>query len=260
MSNIKIMVAAHKKFAMPEDRKLYLPVLVGASRNYTEGIDFQRDDDGENISYKNPNYNELTAVYWGWKNLDNVDAVGLVQYRRLFSSSDNRGKNSPLSKMEVEKLLKYNDVILPKKRNYFIETNRSHYIHAHEEIPLIELEKVIRSKYPDYLKSFEVVMKNHKAHMFNMFIMNKKYFNSYSFFIFNVLRDLESKIDIDSYSDQEARVYGYLSELLMDVWILSNKVKYVEVPWYQVGEKHTIKKLTYFIFRKFGFKKGDTHF
>ena len=80
---IKILVAAHKKFPMPEVEG-YLPVLVGAKKNYKPDIPYQRDDEGENISEKNPNYNELTAIYWAWKNLKDVDAVGLVHYRRLF--------------------------------------------------------------------------------------------------------------------------------------------------------------------------------
>ncbi|MCC3238524.1 DUF4422 domain-containing protein, partial [Pediococcus acidilactici] len=87
--DIKIMVAAHKEFPMPKERELYLPVLVGAKRNYKPRIDYQRDDDGENISEKNPNYNELTAIYWAWKNLD-ADAVGLVHYRRFLSKKRKR--------------------------------------------------------------------------------------------------------------------------------------------------------------------------
>jgi len=258
MSNIKIMVAAHKKFKMPSDRGLYMPVLVGAARNYREGIDFQRDDDGENISSKNPNYNELTAIYWAWKNLNNIDAIGLVHYRRLFASRSNR--NVPIQKNEVEELLKHNDVILPKKRHYYIETNESHYIHAHNEVPLIELERIIDNNYPSYSEAFNIMLKSRKAHMFNMFIMEKKRFNSYSKFIFSVLSDLEKKIDIKDFSIEEARVYGYLSELLMDVWIIKNNIQYTEVPWYQVGNKHYFKKMIYFILRKFGFKKGKTHF
>ena len=80
------MVAAHKQFPMP-NKDGYMPVLVGATRNYKPEISYQRDDDGENISVKNPNYNELTAVYWAWKNLKNVDAIGLVHYLSLFFDS-----------------------------------------------------------------------------------------------------------------------------------------------------------------------------
>ena len=71
------MVAAHKQFPMPK-KDGYMPVLVGAVRNYRPEINYQRDDDGENISVKNPNYNELTAVYWAWKNLKDVIILKLI--------------------------------------------------------------------------------------------------------------------------------------------------------------------------------------
>lgn len=141
---------------MPEDRSLYLPVLVGATKNYRPGINYQRDNVGDNISIKNPNYNELTAVYWAWKNLENMDAIGLVHYRRLLSLKSNR---TPINKSEVESLLRDYDLILPKKRKYYIETNYSHYIHAHQREPIDELRKVISEDYPRYLEAFDDVMK-----------------------------------------------------------------------------------------------------
>lgn len=116
------MVAAHKQFPMP-NKDGYMPVLVGATRNYKPEISYQRDDDGENISVKNPNYNELTAVYWAWKNLKNVDAIGLVHYRRFFFDSKPYSLENVISIKKVNQLLQKYDVILPKKRNYYIETN-----------------------------------------------------------------------------------------------------------------------------------------
>ena len=47
------------------DAEGYMPILVGAAKNYKPEIEYQRDDEGENISSKNPNYNELTAVLLG---------------------------------------------------------------------------------------------------------------------------------------------------------------------------------------------------
>lgn len=156
MSKIKILVATHKKFPMPKDNDLYLPILVGAKKNYTVGINYQRDDIGENISSKNPNYNELTAIYWAWKNLNAVDAIGLVHYRRLLSTNSNK---IPINKDEVESLLKNYDVILPKRRKYYIETNYSHYVHAHERDSIDKLRRVITDYYPEYLDSFDKVMR-----------------------------------------------------------------------------------------------------
>lgn len=255
---IKILVAAHKKFPMPEVEG-YLPVLVGAKKNYKPDIPYQRDDEGDNISEKNPNYNELTAIYWAWKNLKDVDAVGLVHYRRLFFEKKPYNLNNVISVEKVHQLLQKYDVLLPKKRNYYIETNYSHYIHAHYKEPLDKTREIIKNSYPAYLKEFDRVMKNRKAHMFNMFIMRKEAFDSYCNFMFDVLGKLEDTIDISNYSVQEARVFGYISELLMDVWLYTTKESYKEISWGQIGSKHLVKKAISFVNRKFGLKT-KTHF
>lgn len=255
---IEILVAAHKKFPMP-DKKGYLPILVGAVKNYKSGIEYQRDDEGENISAKNPNYNELTAVYWAWKNLKDVDAIGLVHYRRLFFDSKPYNLNNVISIENVEKLLTKYNVILPKKRNYYIETNYSHYIHAHHQEPLDKTREIIKMNYPPYLSKYDQVMKRRKAHMFNMFIMKRDAFESYCTFIFGVLGKLEKKVNLTEYSVQEKRVFGYISELLMDVWLETNAFSYVELNWGQLGGKKNIKKAIYLIKRKIGVKT-QTHF
>lgn len=254
----KVLVAAHKVFPMPADKKTYLPILVGAVKNFKQGIKFQRDDKGKNISEKNPHYNELTAMYWAWKNFDTSDAIGLVQYRRFFKSYED--ENGPLTDEEIADILKTTDIILPTKRHYYIETNYSHYIHAHKSDPLDKLRYVIATYYPDYLDSFDKVMHRRSAHMFNMFIMKKQFFDQYSQFLFNALDILEQQLDISDYSQQDSRVYGYLGELLMDVWVEKNRVRYTEVRWYEVGPKHLLKKYFYFFCRKFGLEVGKTHF
>ena len=241
------------------DKKGYLPVLVGAVKNYKPGIEYQRDDEGENISAKNPNYNELTAVYWAWKNLKDVDAIGLVHYRRFFFDSKPYSLENVTSIKKVNQLLQKYDVILPKKRNYYIETNYSHYIHAHHKEPLDRTREVIAKEYPQYLSSFDKVMRKREAHMFNMFVMRKDAFNSYCCFMFSILSRVENQIDISEYSVQEARVFGYISELLMDVWLDTNSFTYVEVPWGQIGGKNTLKKGFSLIKRKIGIKT-KTHF
>ncbi|WP_429970331.1 DUF4422 domain-containing protein [Fructilactobacillus sp. Tb1] len=259
---MKILVASHKDTAMPKDKDLYLPILVGANKNYNGQVGFQLDNQGDNISDKNPNYNELTAIYWAWKNLKDVDVVGLVHYRRLFSKSHKRELSEVLTSSQIEQMLEKAPVILPRKRHYYIETNYSHYIHAHYQEPLDETKKIISEDYPEYLPAFNKVMKNTSAHMFNMFIMKKDYFDNYCEFLFGVLFKLEGKIDISNYSVQEARVFGYISELLMDVWIETNHIDYVECNWIQIGNRQLIKKIIVFVKRKFNsnIEKNETHF
>lgn len=235
-------------------------MLVGAVKNYREGIDYQLDDEGENISDKNPYYNELTAMYWAWKNLNDVDAIGLVHYRRYFGLGKKRDLDDVLSSFEIEDLLKKVSVIVPKRRKYYIESNYSHYIHAHHREPLDDTIAIISKYFPEYKDSLDNVLTASSAHMFNMLIMNKEVFDSYCSWLFNVLGRLEKDLDLTEYSTQEKRVYGFVSELLLDVWLNKNRIKYVECRWFQVGERHLMKKAYYFILRKFGLNTRSSHF
>ena len=77
--DIKILVATHKKYWMPED-DVYLPIHVGRAGKADLG--YVGDNTGDNISSKNTNYCELTGLYWAWKNLK-CDYIGSVSYTHL---------------------------------------------------------------------------------------------------------------------------------------------------------------------------------
>ena len=79
---IKIFVSAHKPAAFPDGASI-LPIQVGAQNAPTMFKETLHDNDGENISSKNPMYCELTAQYWAWKNAD-ADYYGFCHYRRYF--------------------------------------------------------------------------------------------------------------------------------------------------------------------------------
>lgn len=248
---VKVLVAAHKNYKMPTD-PLYLPVFVGKKIHPDVNHTFQGDNTGDNISSKNPTYNELTAIYWGWKNLD-VDAMGLVHYRRYLSLNHRKSLDSVLTEKQVKQLLSNNDIILPPKRRYYIETNESHYLHAHHHEPFNVMRQVIEEKYPEYVSSFNKVMKRTWAHMFNMFIMKKQPLDEYCTWMFDVLSEVENRTDISSYSTYEKRVYGFLSELLLDVWLDQHpqyqtvEVKYVfmeHTNWFKKGGKFVLRKFT----------------
>lgn len=104
--DIKILVAAHKKYWMLDD-SVYLPIQVGAALHPALG--YVLDNTGDNISAKNPNYCELTALYWAWKNLD-CEYIGLCHYRRYFGhtihSKDVVKKSAIFTKVDYENLLK----------------------------------------------------------------------------------------------------------------------------------------------------------
>lgn len=263
-ADIKIVVAAHKPYQMPVD-KMYLPVQVGASGK--ESIGYIRDDEGENISHKNKNYCELTGLYWAWKNTKS-DYLGLVHYRRHFArkkviilfSKSGKWNNVVDFKYLTEKIFNgANDIkiILPLKRNYFIETNYSQYIHAHHAEDLDITQKILQEKYPDYIKAYKLVMKDTKGHRFNMFIMERSLADQYCAWLFDILFELEKRLDISNYSDNDKRVFGFVSERLLDVWIEKNRFSYVELPALYMEKRSWVKKITNFILRKIKYKRAE---
>ena len=263
MKNVKILIATHKQYFVPKDN-IYLPIHVGAdsNKNKTTFID---DNTGENISNKNPYFCELTGLYWAWKNIDS-DYIGLVHYRRYFSESrkipkDEKLKfNILLNSTEIEKILESTDVILPKKRKYYIENLYDHYKHTMYIEPLDETRKIIEEKYPDYLEEFDKLHKRTSAHMFNMFIMKKEILNEYCTWLFDILFELEKRIDMKQYDNFHARFFGRISELLLDVWINKNNINYKEVKVIDIQNINWFKKGFSFLNAKFNGKKYEKSF
>ena len=262
MKNIKVIVATHKEYKMPKD-KLYLPLHVGAKGK--QDLGYTKDDTKKNISEKNPFFCELTGLYWAWKNLD-ADYIGLVHYRRHLTQNKVKTKDidkkfkEVITLKEVDKLLNKTDVILPKKRNYYIETLYSHYEHTMYIEPLDETRKIIEEKYPDYLEEFDKLHKRTSAHMFNMFIMKKEILNEYCTWLFDILFELEKRIDVKQYDNFHARFFGRISELLLDVWINKNNISYKEVNVIDMENVNWLKKGTAFLRSKFTGKKYENSF
>lgn len=257
--SIKIMIAAHKQCDMPND-DLYLPIHVGKALNPNKDFGYQGDNTGENISKKNPYYCELTAIYWGWKNLK-IDYIGLAHYRRHFCLK-RKGKDwdSILTSEEAESLCKQYDLILPKKRKLYIETVYSHYNHTFDGEHFYNTRKIISQKCPEYLASFDKLMNSRCQHLFNMFIMKRELFNSYCEWMFPILEELETYYDLKNMDPFQARLIGRVSERLMDVWVMKNNLKYKEIDYIYFGKSNYTKKILGFIMAKFFGKKYKKSF
>ena len=258
MKEIKVIVATHKKYDMPND-KLYLPVHVGAEGK--EEIGYEKDNKGENISLKNPNFCELTGLYWAWKNL-NAKYIGLSHYRRHFSSKKINKKdliNSVLTLKEADELLSKTDIIVPKLRKYYIENLYSHYDHTMYIEPLDITGNIIEEKYPEYKLEFDKLKKRTSAHMFNMMIMKKDKLDEYCTWLFDILFELEKRVDNSKYDSFHARFYGRVSELLLDVWLNTKGYSYKEVKVISMEKVNWVKKGTSFLKAKFfGEKYGKS--
>lgn len=228
--NIHIIVAAHIPYWMPTDA-MYLPLQVGRAGSTPLG--YTGDDTGDNISAENARYCELTGLYWGWKNLP-ADYLGLCHYRRYFAlpHAGGRGARTKIvTREQLEPLLGRYDVLLPKPRHYWVETNWGQYAHAHREADLLTVREVLIEGWPQYVRQFDRVMRRRSGHRFNMFIMKREVLDRYCEWLFAVLFALERRLDAPLHSASQARVFGYLAERLLDVWLSANGIAYCELPY-----------------------------
>lgn len=254
MQKLTVLVITHKDYEFPHSA-CYRPLFVGG--NIANGLktkNFYQDNSGVNIAEKNSSFCELTGLYWAWKNgvFENNEYVGLVHYRRYFAGKALYFKKKQIaSESELLTILEKYDVILPRKRNYFIESIYSHYQHAHHIKDLELTRAVISGLQPEYLECFDTVMQDRKLHLYNMFVMPSEKISEYCHWLFSILFELEKRIDVTQYDNYQKRVFGFIAERLFNVWILYNQLNVKYLPVVNLDGENLIKKGLNLLKRKF---------
>lgn len=252
---------------------MYIPLHVGAQgKTNPDGtpldLGFRKDNTGDNISEKNPYYCELTGLYYAWKNID-ADYLGLVHYRRYFAGKT-KSKDPFLriaTKQELEKIFETCRIVVPKKRNYYIETLYSHYAHTHYAKHLDIVRGILSKQYPEYVPSFDRVMKQTSGYMFNMMVMERPLLNAYCEWLFTILSALEKEVDTEGLSAFQSRFYGRVSEIIWNVWLdyqlqskTIKKQEICELPFIYMEKVNWLKKGVSFLKAKLFHKKYDSSF
>lgn len=234
MSKTVILVCAHKQDACLKTPP-YQPVQVGRAISQTELPFAVGDDTGDNISDRNRHYCELTAHYWAWKNLHDADYIGLNHYRRYFDFEGGSACSLRTVRSEAffsashpvtdfDRLFSRCDIVMarPKIYPYNLYTD---YCKCHIESDLLTARQVIAEKYPAYLPDFDrVFFRNNRLSHFNMFVLPRERFEAYSAWLFDILFEVERRIEIQD-DPVQGRVMGYLSERLLSVWVRHNRLK-----------------------------------
>ena len=244
-----IVVAFHRPCRLPEDA-LHLPVSVSGDAC---GTGHARDDGGENIADKNPWYNELTALYWAWKNLDAAH-LGLAHYRRYFTLDPplwgkERAWRSILNREQALRLLETQPIILPKARRYYIETKYNQFARAHGEDALCAARRVIQERRPEYLPAWKTSMARTSGHIFNMFVMRRDLLDAYCAWLFDILFATEDALQ-KTPGGVAPRLMGFLGERLLDVWLETHTPRFVELPVVNTEGVNWPAKIGAFLLRK----------
>lgn len=255
-----LYVITHKKVEniYPEDRKI---MLVGSKdKEIPAGYYADYSAGKPNISEKNKNYCELTGLYYFVNNDENAEVFGLEHYRRLFVKRKFYLFKFPfLKEKDVNKILSKNDIIIPKP-TYIKETLLESYSTDHVVDDLNKIGDIIKKKYPDYLKTYNDVLNNHKVYYCNMFIGKKEVVLEYCNWLFDILFELEKMIDIKDRDSYQQRVFGFLSERMFTIWL----EKHIELKKYECNiefiEDKPLKNIVRKIKRKLSkiFKKSPT--
>lgn len=233
--NVKILVCCHKQDVCATEPP-YFPIQVGKAISQVD-LGIQGDDTGDNISHKNANYCELTGMYWAWKNLKDVDVIGLCHYRRYFDFhglikrplDHIRKPSAELASTDLtipDKIIDYvmrGGVIMSKAKVY-PRSLEEDYCMCHVSDDFRALQHAIETTQPENLRrAFHVVMHKRCSLMhYNMFLMRWSNYDKYCQWLFDVLGEVEKVTDISHYSALQSRIYGYMAERLFNVWAYAN--------------------------------------
>ena len=246
----KILICTHKECELPNnDYGIFFPIFCGASLS-NDDIMIQRDDEildekCDNISNKNQNYCELSAIYWAWKNIKklypSLQFIGLNHYRRYFLPESMcpiyHAKILDMSFLKtyvieasfIENVFNQYQAIVPRF-SFFEHNLKTHYCINYSSIDFNILQKVINEKYPSYERSFHEVFISNRFLAYNMFVLRWDDFCVYCEWLFDILFEVEKRVFIQNYDAHQARIFGFMGEYLFTLWVHHNILNPLYLP------------------------------
>ena len=238
-----IYTLTHKDFEAPKN-PIYHPLSVFC-------------DKGDNIAGKNCYYSELTGCYWAYKNAPE-DILGIAHYRRYLINE----RGTLLSESEIQKTLNEYDMLTPKilTLNFPYEYGFSK---NHKPYYLEELSKLLMEKYPEVYPVYSNLIKGVNTLFGNMLIARRSLFIDYHEWLFSILFDLENRIEIDEPDSYHRRIFGFISEFLLYVYVKLRGLRIKEHMVGMVGEKtevRTLKRELWDLLSRGDFMGAKAHF
>lgn len=213
-----------------------VPIQAGAALSDIELCEV-RDDIGNNISGKNKEYSELTALYWIWKN-DNHSVISFNHYRRYFK----------IAPKEILKLLNHCDVILPPFY-YFRQSLEQEYVRFHNKEDWEILQNVLTFMHPEMEEDMKYVFNNNCLIPYNMMISRRNFLEEYCDWLFPILFEIEAHLNTASYTIYQKRALGFMAERLFTLYTFKRK------PSVHVGRIAIPENATYFKYAKYSLGK-----
>lgn len=228
MSEIRIFMCCHKPFGFVPP--MCTPIQCGSALH--DKIDNAvHDDEGENISAKNPEYCELTAHYHAWKNTE-ANYYGFCHYRRFFCFGGS-GKKPYLvrdrlsekdkgllgGEQQIRQLVESCDMVAPMSEDMGIPVRR-HYETSqfHYAADLELFTEILADKCPDLKPFADAYLEQTRQYFCNMFVMKREFFFDYCERLFGILSEFDKRKTLHG-DFQSDRTDGFLGELFTGIYI-----------------------------------------
>ncbi len=196
-----------KSYNIPE---FVYPVQAGAALTDIRVANL-RDDVGDNISHKNVNYSELTAMYWISRHMSS-EYMGLFHYRRILDVKDEDLYR--LRENDIDVVLPYPTVHYPN-----IKEHHKRYLKDEDwEAMLQALEELN----PEYVKKLPEIFEQPFFYNYNMFIAKGHVFKEYCNWLFPILQRTE-ELSVPKGNERADRYIGYLGENLTTLYFMMHK-------------------------------------
>ena len=214
-NSVKLLVACchkDKKVSKSKESNLLFPIQCGKALTDVQMCELT-DDIGVNISAKNGNYCECTALYWAWKNRWGMDSdyIGLRHYRRRLWITD-----------EQLQRLGENGIDMVLMEPTYIENLPGHFFKgACGKRDWDVLRQAIQVTMPEYYESFINFENQHMVCQCNLFVMRRKLFDEYAEYLFSVLEWIDNYYS--SLIERNDRYLGYLAECLTSLFAMHNR-------------------------------------
>lgn len=211
--------------------------VIHAGHALKEDLGYQGDDTGQSISNLNPYLNEMTAAYWIWKNTSH-DYVGLVHYRRFFTFDEDKtfSEEKIITGEQARELLKKYDILVAKEEYHIFNLYSFLLRDVGRDITLLAIHltrTMIERHQPKYLEMFNYVIESNSLYKCNMLITRKYVYDSYCEWLFSFIleaeQEFEKLVPLDELDAVQKRVFGFIAERMLTVWLMNNRLKIKEL-------------------------------
>lgn len=223
----KLMCVYHNSSVAPISDDVFVPLRAGElcqGEILPDGAFW--DGDGENISAENAAFNEMSVVYWAWKNYDKLGDptfIGLTHYRRFFVFEESKYAyfEQPDMPQNIRDCIKFPargiescfenfDFVapIPNKR----KSVEAHFCATHNRDDLNLAMDIIARLFPCDVQFAYDYVKGQAAFYYNMFIFPKQLFFDYCEWIFAILFEFRKLC-------KRPQERMFISELLTGIFI-----------------------------------------